>query len=534
MPTRLLLKKALRAYATGEIRQAITLYKNIITSDPYNIQALAHLGVALASRNDYAKALPLFQTASLLEGTPTTLIQSGMCLHKLNRNDEALSYFKRALQYAPHSFDANMQASKALTAQQQLEKAEIYAKKAVSLQPDAILGLMNLGTVYNEQGKLNQALSCYKKVLTLQPSCASALYNCGYTLKLAGKMRQALPYLKKALEVRSNHVDTHIALSHAYWSLGDFENAWREYDKRWQRFKKDPRPMSIPLWDGKADLAGKQILLYCEQGMGDTLQFIRFAECIKKRGAYITCKIQKPLQDLLASYPYVDHFVTEWPSHQKLRAFDYQAPLMSMPGLLYMTPETLPQKTPYLFINDALVEKWHKKINSDTKFRVGLCWHVDPIHETEKSPLSKRSLSVDHFAPLNTVPSPRGISFYSLQKINDTQMLETLPADFSFELASFDPHFDKTHGRFMDTAALIKNLDLVITVDTSICHLAAALGKETWVLLPYAPNCRFSVRRTDMPWYPTMRLFRQKQPFDWHAVIDEVRSALTKKCGDKK
>jgi tetratricopeptide (TPR) repeat protein len=524
-PLATLLEQGQDLYKKDAADKAIQLYTRALKTDAGILTALIDYGIALASQEKYAQAVPFFQTAVTIEPrNPVTQVQTGMCLAHVQRHEEALEHFQKALALSPNSCEAHLQMSKSLVALKKLDAALEHAQKAVHQEPKHILARMNLGFVYNERGELEKAIEQYKTVLTINPHFASALYNTGYSLKIAGHMQEAIPYLEKAIAARPNHVDSHIALSHVYWSLGDFAHAWKEYEWRWKMFPQDPRPLTIPAWDGTADLHDKKILLYTEQGMGDTLQFIRFAKNIKQRGAHVTCKIQKPLMKLLSTYPYVDTFVTEYPAD--LSKFDYQAPLLSMPGLLKITPQTLPTEMPYLTVDKNLVEFWRQKISGDKKFKIGLCWHVDPIHEKDKSPISRRSVPVDQFAQ---VINSNSVTVYSLQKINGVDQLKNLPADFNFSMATFDPHFDEVHGRFMDSAALIANLDLIITVDTSIAHLAAGLGKETWVLLPVSPDCRFSLGTCSMPWYPTMRLFRQKKAFDWSGALQEVKVALRKK-----
>lgn len=512
-------------YKKGNHTQARALYAQALSADASTLPALVNYGISLAAQEKYAEAVPFFQTAiSINPHNPTTLVQTGMCLSHVQRHEEARELFKQALAIAPNFLEGHLQLSKSLVALKQLDEALAHAQRVTAIEPRHVLGRMNLGYVYNERGDLENAIAQYKMVLTIDPNFASALYNTGYSLKIAGKMHEAIPYLQKAIAIRPAHVDSHIALSHVYWSLGDFPKAWQEYEWRWKQFPKDPRPLSVPAWNGTANLRGKKILLYTEQGMGDTLQFIRFAKNIKERGAHITCKIQKPLLTLLSSYPYVDQFVIDFPAN--LAQFDYQAALLSLPGLLNLTPQTVVSEMPYLSVDKKLVELWHQKLAHDKNFKIGLCWHVDPIHEKDKSPISRRSVPVELFAHL---ADTHAVTFYSLQKINGTDQLKNLPADFSFSLATFDPHFDETHGRFMDSAALIANLDLIITVDTSIAHLAAGMGKETWVLLPLSPDCRFSLGTQQMPWYPTMRLFRQNKAFDWISVTQEIKKELHKK-----
>ena len=216
----------------------------------------------------------------------------------------------------------------------------------------------------------------------------------------------------------------------------------------------------------------------------------------------------------------MDKLITDFGDKLK---FDYQIPLLNIPGVIKTNLKTIPAEIPYLKADPQLVNFWKNKLAHDKKFRIGLCWHVDPEHELDKSPWAIRSFPAHLFVPLNTAGN---VSFYSLQKINGEEQLKNLPDSFSIH--TFGYNFDEKHGRFMDSAAVIMNLDLIITVDTSIAHLAAAMGKKVWMILPYSPDCRWYDDRSDTPWYPTMRLFRQPKPYDWESVSKELTNALKK------
>lgn len=519
-PIKKLLEQAAKAHKQKNIDQAITLYKKALKTNPAVPRSLIKLAGALTRKNKYEDAVPLFKTIISIEpGYLSAYVSLGMCLHKLNKFDEAVATYKKALALSPNYADAHQQMSKALSGLKQFDQALVHGEKAVELQPSNIHTHLNLGHIYNKQGDLERAIEWYQKALTVDSNFANAHYNLGYTLKLQGNMHKAIEHLDKAIKLQSDYVDAHIALSHAHWSLGNYEKAWEEYEWRWKLFKTDPRSTRVPFWDG-SDLNGKTILLYSEQGLGDTLQFVRFAKQVKKCGGNVVCKIQKPLKHILSSYPYIDKIITG-PVDEKI---DYQAPLLSLPGILKMKPETIPAEIPYLNADTNLVKQWSKTFADSKNTKIGLCWHVDPIHDIDKSPVSKRSVRINDFLPLTEI---KNLSFYSLQKGDGEEQLKSLPQQFTIK--TFGPDFDKTHGSFMDSAAIMHHLDLIITVDTSVAHVAAAMGKEVWMLLPYSPDCRWSLHKNDTAWYPSMRLFRQSKPFDWQSVIHEIKIALVKK-----
>ena len=274
---------------------------------------------------------------------------------------------------------------------------------------------------------------------------------------------------------------------------------------------------------GIAHLDGKTIFLHAEQGLGDTFQFIRYARIAKEKGGTVIAGVQKPLVKLLSLCPYIDKVVS---LDEKPPAFDLHAPLMSLPYILKTTIDSVPTDIPYLYADSELVEYWKKKqLSSDKNIKVGICWQGNNKYSTPmlRATVAFKSIDINKLNPLGAVP---GVSIYSLQKTTGTDQLKTLAPEFMIH--TFDDDFDESNGRFMDTAAVIKNLDLVITVDTSIGHLAAALGKPTWVILPNPPDWRWMLERDDTPWYPTMRLFRQPTPGDWESVIEVVAQELKK------
>jgi len=392
---------------------------------------------------------------------------------------------------------------------------------------------LNLGHMHNKNGTLTAAINAYKQALEIDPNYPNALYNLGYTLRIAKKIDEALPYLHRAEQLKADYTDAHIALAQSYWAKADYDNAWRYYKKRWNMFGVDPSNMNIPLWDG-CDLKDKKILLYAEQGLGDTLQFIRYAKILKEMGATVLCKVQKPLIALLSTVPYIDTIITTIGN----TPLDYQAPLLDIPGIIKTDADSIPAEIPYLKADEKLVALWKSKLSDDpvvakdydgrgSNFKVGLCWHVEAQHEIDKSPWEKRSVNVDLFTPLSKI---KNISFYSLQKMSGEEQLKNLPKNFVVH--TFGPDFDEQHGRFMDTAAVIMNLDLIITVDTSIAHLAGAMGKKVWMLLPYTPDPRWYNEGSTTSWYPTMRLFRQTKPQSWESVIDELAIALRHEIND--
>jgi len=501
-----------------------------------------HILCGLAQVSTYAKhydlAIAFLTVAHTIDrNNPALLIALAQAHIRLGQYEKAEKYLRSLSLLPPLSFEHTLQASRLFAELDLLQEALTFATKAATLQPRNPIALANIGNMHNRLGFLDTAVDYYKKALAINSTIPNIIYNLGYTLKRQGKLKEALSYFDKAIALKPGYLDALIDRAYTYWALGDFDRAWQDYAWRFKMHGADPTTtLPMPLWDGR-DLKGKTILLYAEQGFGDTLQFIRLAESVKKRGnPTIICKVQKPLIKLLQSYPYVDKLVTTY----ETKGVDYQAPLMSLPGILKLTPATIPAPKTYLSADKKLVTEWQKKLASSAfeqcsneprsnELLVGLCWHVDPIHEKDKSPVSRRSVELKDLLPLGSLPH---VTFYALQQGKDLEEINSLPE--SFKLIAFDPYFDKRHGSFMDSAAVIANLDLVITADTAIAHLAGALGKEVWIFLPFSPDGRWSHTTNKTPWYPTATLFRQTTPFNWKAPISTMQKLLQQRIAEKR
>jgi hypothetical protein len=502
----------------NNVDEAIKQYKQILLKDNSSILALIRLGAALCKKENYELAEFYYRTAvSLHPGFILSYIKLGLVQHRLKKYNDALRTFAAVIALQPNNFEAHFNASKVYSDLQNFDRAIAHAKKSIEMQPTNVHTHLNLGHIYNKQGDTHSAIKQYEKAIELEPELANAHYNLGYTLRVQREPKKALPHLFRALELQPEYPDAHIALAQAYWTFGDFKTAWKHYDWRWKQLGIDPKTLGTPLWDG-SPLNGKKILLYAEQGMGDTLQFIRYAKLVKDLGGYVICKAQKPLDTILKSCPYIDELARTLDANTQL---DVQAPLLNLPGILNTTVETIPHPIPYLFADKKLSAQWKQKLASDKNFKIGLAWHVLPEHENSKSPISRRSIPLKLLAPLADI---KGVSFYSLQKFDGVEQVLEQPEHFNVK--TFGHDFDESNGRFMDTAALIDNLDLIISADTSIIHLAAGMGKNVWTFLPYSPDCRWDLHEDTTPWYQTMRLFRQQTVGDWESVVARIKTAL--------
>ncbi len=420
-----------------------------------------------------------------------------------------------------------------LQEKQQYNRAIPFYHAACKKDQNNLPLLSSLAYCYLATDEYKKAQIIYEKLAHILPNNPDILCNLGLVLKRQNKMHEAITIYKKALDTikkanKKNYdkkmmrISIKTGISGAYLALGNFAHGWSAYEYRWVN-----PPYYIHCFKqyrkrSNNNFKNKRILIKTEYGLGDTLQFIRYLPFLKKKGAYIMVESQPELATLLKQCWYIDEIIP--PKMEK--RYDLCTLLMSMPFIMDTTAKTIPTPIPYLFADEKLINYWHKKIADDHNFKVGLCWQAQKHAENENLLIRKsaeqKSIPLHKLAPLAEAPN---ISFYSLQKIHGTDQLHNLPNNFAIH--HFD-NMDTKNGRFMDTAALIKNLDLVITIDTSIAHLAGGLGVPVWLLLPHHADWRWFLDRNDSPWYPSMRLFRQPQPGNWHAVIQNVKTALQK------
>ncbi len=466
---------AFQHHQAGRLSQAEQLYRQILQQEPNQIEALQLLGI-IAFQN--------------------------------GNTEEAIACYRKALAVNPNLAPVHSNLGIALRTQGKLEEATWHYQQAVALQPNNAQFHYNLGFILQAQEKFEEAQESYRQVVALQPNYVEAYYNLGYVLYVQGQIEQAIACYDRAIELKPDYVEARVNRAEALLLLGDWTPGFAEYEWRWRRFKPEQLPtFSTPPWDG-SNLQGKTILLYAEQGLGDTFQFVRYASLLKELGGRVIVACLPSQVQLLKTVPGVEQVVA---LDDDLPEFDTQAPLMSLPYLMGTTLETIPAQIPYLFPP----ESHHLRLEAPpgTRLKVGIVWtgNLDNVHNR------RRSCGLEAFLPILEIPD---VEFYSLQVGQRSQDLATLPPairvqDLSRQLLDFT-----------DTAAVVAQLDLVITIDTSVAHLAGALGKPTWVVLTFVPDWRWLLSRSDSPWYPTMRLFRQDSPGNWSGVFAQVARAL--------
>jgi tetratricopeptide (TPR) repeat protein len=443
-----------------------------------------------------------------VEPEVAALNAGGLELHNQGKIQEAISIFTEALRLAPRSGILYYNLANSLKANREFESAVAHYRKSLELGLKIPEVLNNLGVSLRHLIKYNEALDCFKGAAYLDPSFKLAHLNIGFQLILMGKPHKALTPLLAALKSDPGDGDVHWFLSHAYLILGDYDKGWKEYEWRWKKMDSSLaiRGLQQPLWTGDL-FKDKTILLWSEQGFGDTLQFIRFARQVKARGGKVLLECQPTLRRLLQRTDGIDIFIDQG---EALPDFDLQCPLLSLPKILGTTVETIPSMIPYVHVDPSAIDYWKEHVEGEEGFKVGLVWSGNPIHEDDRN----RSLDPELIQPLFRLSE---VKFFSLQKGQAAAEAAALPLkDLSILLTDFEK-----------TAGLIEKLDLVITVDTSVAHLAGALGKEVWTLLPFSPDWRWLLNRPDSPWYPSMKLFRQTKPGDWKTVIKKVVQELS-------
>jgi Tfp pilus assembly protein PilF len=448
------------------------------------------------------------------------LIKQGFTAIDARRLDEAEQLFRRALDGAPQVAQAWLGLGNTLVLSERPGEAVEAFRRAVALKPDYPEARANLGMALDLSGQHEAAVAELSALTAAYPDSFPAAVNHAVAARKLGLWSDALRSFERAAELKPEDTRLRYECALLRLGLGDYPRGWTEYEHRWVGNDMTvPLLPNVPEWRGEP-LAGKTVLILPEQGFGDTLQFIRYAPLLKARGARVLFAAPPPLTRLLAAMPGLDHVAD---NGRNLPAFDYQTMLMSLPLRFGTTLATVPADVPYLQADPALVRDWRTRLGDRPGLKVGLVWAGGP-HRDEAVGAAvdrRRSLDLARFKPLADIP---GVRLISLQK-GQAEAEARLPPD---GMAIENP-MDSVED-FADTAALIFQLDLVITVDTAVAHLAGALGKPVWVLSRLDGCWRWLDQGDGSPWYPTLRLFRQRRRDDWDPVIEELRDALAAKA----
>ncbi len=476
------------------------------------------LGLALTRLNLQHEALDCYSAAIALDpNNAAALYNQGNTLQHLNRPEEALQSYDLALAIAPTYPQAWSNRGNVLRTLKRWQDALNSYDQAIALQPDHPVMLNNRGVVLMELHRPQEALQDYAQALALAPDYTEALYNKGNALLALGQIAAALESLDQAVASDPDNADAHFNRAVALLLAGDFATGWREYEWRWKQASYKPlHHFEQPRWTGQENLEGKTILLHAEQGAGDTLQFLRYVPLVKALGAHVILEVQAPLKSLFHGLPEVDQLIAQG---EAIPPFDYHCLLMSLPAAFNTDLATPPPCHPALSIAKEKVTAWKTRLGNALSPKIGLAWSGNPDHKNDHH----RSIPLA-FLLHRLAPEFHYVSLQQELRAQDRSALES--AGNLLPLGEYLQDFS-------DTAALIANLDLVISVDTSVAHLAGIMGKPVWILLPYAPDWRWLEKGETNPWYPSARLFRQPAIADWDSAIAQLNQSLRDRFAGK-
>ena len=512
-------------YQRGRLPEALKLITAAVRNHTNSVEAWTNLGLVFHAQANYADALTSFDRALALNPDHAEVLNNrGTTLNCLGRHDGALESFARSVALKPDYLFAHFNHGSTLLALGRFTEALQSFEAALAIAPNHADTLCHRGNALLRLNRIEDACASYAQALRFAPDHPLILQNHALALRHLGRPREALVSAEKALRTAPGYAPARFEQALALLALGDLPRGFAAYEARWglAEFAPQRRNFKEPLWLGEADIANKTVLLHAEQGFGDTLHFVRYVPLVAQRGAKVILEVQPQLKALLSSMTGASLVVARG---EKLPAFDRHCPLMSLPLAFRTTRDTIPANAPYIAAEPARVAHWAVQLAAFAgKTKIGLVWAGDARkhHPDAQAIDARRSMALAQFAPLAGLA---GLQFFSLQKGEPAK--EALQPPDGLPLVDPTPAL---HG-FEDTAALIANLDLVITVDTAVAHLVGALGKPVWILSRFDGCWRWLDGREDSPWYPTARLFHQKAPGAWDEVVLRLREALRAHCG---
>jgi tetratricopeptide (TPR) repeat protein len=543
------LSEAIRCHQAGRLADAERLYRQVLAEESRCADARHLLGVIALQRGQYGLAVERIGAAIGLDGTvalyrsnfgnalkavgrlddavaayhhaiclkpdyPQAICNLGAALQGLQRNHAAVAAFRSAIRINPDLAEAYSNMGHAMAELGQGDGAATACRTALCLRPDFAEANYNLATALRVQGRLADAVASYLAAVRIGSGSAEVLCDLGTNLLEMNQIDGAIAAFRKALCVKPDHAEARYNSAIAHLLLGDLAAGWRDFEWRWRGGIRGlvSRVFAQPQWGGE-ELGGRTVLLHAEQGMGDTIQFCRYAALVAERGGRVVLEAPRSMARLLTGLTGVDRLIA---AGDPLPAFDLHCPLMSLPGLFGTTIERVPAPVPYLRAEAAAVARWRAWLGP-SGFKIGIAWQGNPAAAAERG----RSAPLACFAPLAAVP---GVRLISLQKIHGLDQLDHCPSGMVVETLGAD--FDDGPDAFVDTAAVMMSLDLVITVDTAIGHLAGALDRPVWLALQAVPHWVWMLERDDSPWYPSVRLFRQRERGQWDEVFRRMAAAL--------
>ena len=548
-----ILKAAVHHQRSGRHAEAVESYRLLLQTDPSRAEVYVNIGIALKAQAQFREAAANFKQAIYLKPEfAAAYYNLANTLKEQRRYAEAIENYARAIKLKPDFAAAYYNLANTLRIVERFEDAVENYRQAVRFKPDYAIAYNNLamtlkdigrgaeavenyrqairlkpdypeahnnlGIALKEKGHLDEAIESYAQAIRLKPDYAEAHSNMGIALYAQGEHDKALESLERAILLDPDYAQAHWNRSLVLLSKGRFTEGWEEY--QWRRktgliASAYSHMYEKPRWDG-TPFAGKRLLVHYEQGLGDSLQFVRYLPMVKRLGGTVIFETLEPLYGLLRDFDGIDELVEASAERKPEVEFDTYTSLMDLPGLFGTTIETIPAEVPYIYPDPAKTEYWRGRL-SGTGFKVGLVWGGRAMRANEVLSLQHRSFGLKHFMPLADIA---GVELFGLQKGPAAAQVDELPE--RIVACNLGQEFED----FTDTAGAIENLDLVISVDTSVAHLAGAMGKPVWVLLKFDADWRWLLDRQDSPWYPTMRLFRQKRWGDWSSVFKAVADEL--------
>jgi tetratricopeptide (TPR) repeat protein len=511
-----ILNRVAALYQLGRWEEMLVLLDMALEIQPGNAALFGNKGVVLQNLVRHPEALACFDAAIAINPhSANTWFNRGNSLKDLKCFQDALISYDQALAISPNDAEIHNNRGVSLQALKYLELALESFEKALALHFSYAQAHYNRGMVLQDLGRFEDALASFDLAIRLNPNYLEARNNRGLVLQDINRLEDALASFDAALAIKPDYPDGCWNKGLLLILLGQYREGWALYEWRWKTSSYlQARQFSAPLWLGQESLAGKTIFVYPEQGFGDFMQFCRYIQPLESRGAHVVLEVPRPLFGLVSSmggnFTMVERGAE---SGVELIDVDFQCPIMSLPLAMQTEVDAIPASIPYLFAHDEKRVAWETRLGPKHKARIGLVWTGSASHKNDHN----RSLGVDRLAPILALP----LEFHCLQKElrpKDSETLESFP--------QIHQHLDALND-FSDTAALIAQMDLVISVDTSVAHLAGAMGKKTWILLPFMPDYRWMLNRSDSPWYPNATLFRQPESGHWERLIAKVADQLS-------
>jgi tetratricopeptide (TPR) repeat protein len=509
----------------GHAGEAQRLFGAAVKANPGVAAGWSHLGQALYALKRAPEALECLDKArALAPGDTDILYQHANLLLSLGRSADALAEFQTVLARAPRHVEAHINSGLAQAALGAPDAALLAFDAALALAPGHSVAQFNRGVALLKLGRYTEALAANDAALAAAPEHPGALLNRGKALAQLNRLGEAVASYDQAIALRKDYADAHFNAAQALLTLGDYRRGFDEYEWRWRRSGMPvQKSRGRPLWRGEYPLARKTILLHAEQGLGDTIQFARYVPLVAAMGATVVLEVQPELKSLLAR---LTGAATVIARDEVAPPFGVHCPLGSLPLVLKTELATVPAQIPYLAADETQVAKWSARLSGLTRPRIALAWSGNPNHDNDRN----RSIPFARLAPLLNPPpltgegregaSGKSASLISIQRDVRTEDAAALAAEGRVT------HVGDELADFSDTAAVLALCDLVITVDTAVAHLAGAMGRPVWVLVPFAPDWRWTLSGETTPWYPTARLFRQSEMGDWDNVLTRIATDL--------